>query len=85
MICPNRDFSAAQLGPSSRSLKNTLIIPPERLSEEDRVLRKFAEGQGQSAGEFFTPTAVGFLMAEILRPAPQTLLGLGMMSRQATR
>ncbi len=32
------------------------------------LLRKFAEGQGQSAGEFFTPREVGFLMAEILRP-----------------
>lgn len=34
------------------------------------LLRKFAEGQGQSAGEFFTPTEVGFLMAEMLRPRP---------------
>ena len=34
------------------------------------LLRKFAEGQGQSAGEFFTPREVGFLMAEILRPRP---------------
>lgn len=34
------------------------------------LLRKFAEGQGQSAGEFFTPTEVGFLMAEILQPRP---------------
>lgn len=34
------------------------------------LLRKFAEGQGQSAGEFFTPRAVGFLMAEILKPRP---------------
>jgi len=34
------------------------------------LLRKFAEGSGQSAGEFFTPTQVGFLMAEILRPRP---------------
>jgi type I restriction enzyme M protein len=32
------------------------------------LLRKFAEGQGSSAGEFFTPREVGFLMAEILRP-----------------
>jgi len=32
------------------------------------LLRKFAEGQGQSAGEFFTPTEVGFLIAEIMRP-----------------
>lgn len=34
------------------------------------LLRKFAEGQGQSAGEFFTPTEVGFLMAELIRPRP---------------
>ena len=34
------------------------------------LLRKFAEGSGQSAGEFFTPTEVGFLMAHILRPRP---------------
>lgn len=34
------------------------------------LLRKFAEGQGQSAGEFFTPTEVGFLMAELMRPRP---------------
>ncbi len=34
------------------------------------LLRKFAENQGQSAGEFFTPREVGFLMAEILRPRP---------------
>ena len=32
------------------------------------LLRKFAENQGQSAGEFFTPREVGFVMAEILRP-----------------
>ena len=32
------------------------------------LLRKFAEGQGQSAGEFFTPTEVGWLMAYIIRP-----------------
>jgi type I restriction enzyme M protein len=34
------------------------------------LLRKFAEGSGQSAGEYFTPTEVGFLMAHILRPKP---------------
>ncbi len=34
------------------------------------LLRKFAEGSGQSAGEFFTPTEVGFLMAHLLRPKP---------------
>lgn len=34
------------------------------------LLRKFAEGQGQSAGEFYTPQQVGWLMAELLDPAP---------------
>ena len=34
------------------------------------LLRKFAEGSGQSAGEFFTPTEVGFLVAHIMRPRP---------------
>jgi len=32
------------------------------------LLRKFAEGQGQSAGEFFTPKEVGWLIAGLLRP-----------------
>ena len=34
------------------------------------LLRKFAEGSGQSAGEFFTPTEVGFMIAHIMRPRP---------------
>lgn len=34
------------------------------------LLRKFAEGQGQSAGEFYTPREVGILMARILDPKP---------------
>ena len=33
------------------------------------LLRKFAEGQGQSAGEFYTPREVAVLMARILDPA----------------
>ena len=32
------------------------------------LLRKFAEGQGQSAGEFYTPKEVGWLMAHLLDP-----------------
>ncbi|NLD57666.1 MAG: SAM-dependent DNA methyltransferase, partial [Methanomicrobiales archaeon] len=32
------------------------------------LLRKFAEGSGQSAGEFYTPREVGILMAQILDP-----------------
>jgi len=34
------------------------------------LLRKFAEGQGQSAGEFYTPREVAVLMARILEPEP---------------
>lgn len=34
------------------------------------LLRKFAEGSGQSAGEFYTPREVGVLMARILDPEP---------------
>lgn len=34
------------------------------------LLRKFAEGSGQSAGEFYTPKEVAILMANILDPKP---------------
>ncbi|CAN5494798.1 class I SAM-dependent DNA methyltransferase [soil metagenome] len=34
------------------------------------LLRKFAEGSGQSAGEFYTPREVGILMARMLGPEP---------------
>ena len=34
------------------------------------LLRKFAEGSGQSAGEFYTPREVAILMAYILDPKP---------------
>ncbi len=34
------------------------------------LLRKFAEGSGQSAGEFYTPREVAVLMARILEPQP---------------
>ncbi len=36
------------------------------------LLRKFAEGQGQSAGEFYTPKEVGWLMAELINPGTKT-------------
>ena len=32
------------------------------------LIRKFAEGGGQSAGEFYTPLEVGMLMARIMQP-----------------
>ncbi len=38
------------------------------------LLRKFAEGQGQSAGEFYTPKEVGWLMAHIINPDPHTTI-----------
>ena len=34
------------------------------------LIRKFAEGSGQSAGEFYTPKEVGMVMARILEPEP---------------
>ena len=34
------------------------------------LLRKFAEGQGKSAGEFYTPKEVGWLMARLINPEP---------------
>ena len=34
------------------------------------LIRKFAEGSGQSAGEFYTPKEVGIIMAKIMNPQP---------------
>jgi type I restriction enzyme M protein len=34
------------------------------------LIRKFAEGSGQSAGEFYTPREVGIVMANIMDPEP---------------
>jgi type I restriction enzyme M protein len=72
-----RDINPAKL----RGVVETFSDPRYRLGLADvqpdflgrayeYLLRKFAEGSGQSAGEFFTPTEVGFLMANILRPKP---------------
>ncbi len=48
-------------------LKNT---EPDILGRAyEYLLRKFAEGQGQSAGEFYTPKEVGWLMAVVLNPS----------------
>jgi type I restriction enzyme M protein len=34
------------------------------------LIRKFAEGSGQSAGEFYTPPEVGTVMSRVLQPEP---------------
>ena len=72
-----RDLNPARLG----AVVETFSDPRYRLGLADvqpdflgrayeYLLRKFAEGSGQSAGEFFTPTEVGFLMAHLMRPRP---------------
>jgi type I restriction enzyme M protein len=72
-----RDINPAKL----RGVVETFSDPRYRLGLADvepdflgrayeYLLRKFAEGSGQSAGEFFTPTEVGFLIAHIMRPKP---------------
>lgn len=72
-----RDINPAKL----RAVIETFSDPRYRLGLADvepdflgrcyeYLLRKFAEGSGQSAGEFFTPTNVGFVIAHILRPQP---------------
>jgi type I restriction enzyme M protein len=72
-----RDINPAKL----RGVVETFSDPRYRLGLADvqpdflgrayeYLLRKFAEGSGQSAGEFFTPTEVGFLMAHFMRPRP---------------
>ncbi len=46
-------------------------VQPDLLGRAyEYLLRKFAEGQGQSAGEFYTPAEVARLMARVLDPQP---------------
>ncbi len=72
-----RDINPAKL----REVVETFSDPRYRLGLADvqpdflgrsceYLLRKFAEGSGGSAGEHFTPTEVGFLIAHIMRPKP---------------
>ncbi|WP_457623377.1 N-6 DNA methylase [Persephonella sp.] len=47
-------------------------VPPDIIGHAyEYLLRKFAEGSGQSAGEFYTPAEIGRLMARILDPEPK--------------
>ncbi|KQK28658.1 XRE family transcriptional regulator [Bosea thiooxidans] len=72
-----RDINPAKLGlvvetfSDPRYRLGLADVQPDFLGRAyEYLLRKFAEGSGQSAGEFFTPTEVGFLMAHIMRPRP---------------
>ncbi|GAA6732852.1 class I SAM-dependent DNA methyltransferase [Thermus oshimai] len=79
------DFNATAAGQriiSDEHLKSLIdVLSRHRLGLEDvepdilgrayeYLLRKFAEGQGQSAGEFYTPREVAILMARLLEPEP---------------
>jgi len=64
------DFNETRSGEREISDAALSGIKPDFLGRcYEYLLRKFAEGQGQSAGEFFTPTEVGWLMAHMVRPA----------------
>ena len=72
-----RDLNPARLATVVETFSNPRYrlgladVQPDFLGRAyEYLLRKFAEGSGQSAGEFFTPTEVGFLMAHIMRPRP---------------
>ncbi len=72
-----RDLNPARLADVVETFSNPRYrlgladVQPDFLGRAyEYLLRKFAEGSGQSAGEFFTPTEVGFLMAHIMRPRP---------------
>ena len=84
-VIDRRDFNATESGQRILEDDNLArlmeILNRHRLGLQDvepdilgrayeYLLRKFAEGGGQSAGEFFTPREVGILMAHILDPQP---------------
>jgi len=79
------DFNATTSGQriiSDDALKSLVdVLSKHRLGLEDvepdiigrayeYLIRKFVEGSGQSAGEFYTPREVALLMARILDPEP---------------
>ncbi|WP_299645272.1 type I restriction-modification system subunit M [uncultured Chloroflexus sp.] len=62
---------AALIEVLSRHRLGLYDVEPDILGRAyEYLLRKFAEGQGQSAGEFYTPREVGVLMARLLEPEP---------------
>ena len=70
-INPSRLAAVVEIFSDPRYRLGLADVQPDFLGRAyEYLLRKFAEGSGQSAGEFFTPTEVGFLMAHIMRPRP---------------
>ena len=65
------EYLAALVDVLSRHRLGLDDVEPDILGRAyEYLLRKFSEGQGQSAGEFYTPREVGVLMARILEPEP---------------
>ncbi len=55
---------------SAKRLGLTDVEPDIIGRSYEYLIRKFAEGSVSSAGEFYTPTEVGFVMAKIMDPEP---------------
>jgi type I restriction enzyme M protein len=55
---------------SAKRLGLTDVEPDIIGRSYEYLIRKFAEGGGQSAGEFYTPAEVGFVMARIMDAQP---------------
>jgi len=85
MVINREDFNATAAGQrilpdeNLRKLINELskrrlglndVEPDILVRAYEYLLRKFAEGSGQSAGEFYTPREVAILMARIMDPEP---------------
>ncbi|MFS8867307.1 type I restriction-modification system subunit M [Synechococcus sp. H65.1] len=63
------EYLAALVEVLSRHRLGLHDVEPDILGRAyEYLLRKFAEGQGQSAGEFYTPREVAILMARLLDP-----------------
>lgn len=70
-INPSKLKEVVETYSDSRYRLGLADVQPDFLGRAyEYLLRKFAEGSGQSAGEFFTPTEVGYLIAYIMRPRP---------------
>ena len=66
-----RPLSATSSRRSARSASAWPTSRPDIIGRSyEYLIRKFAEGSGQSAGEFYTPAEVGLVMARIMDPEP---------------